>query len=655
MSTLGSSVINKSGKKFAPKASVRRPAATATAPQAVAGASATPSQPQSQQPDKSPQIAPLNTVEDASIVVNPSISTVQPSDRGHSWEDTGASGIPVVDQSSTQTLESSTTVPESSELTQDLLQIEQSNQSNTHTPDPSAPREQARIERTSPGSTQARDDEATRVIHSGSVHEDAPAAKRRKVTNSETEKFSDTGTSRTNATRRPSADVGNGNSSAPGDPSASNAQQGPASPRDVARRPVVESRRSQREEAAAARGVAEATRNSTRGAKVVKKSTKALNPRQPTNTQRRQQLEDAAAEIVADAVGETRGRRKSQRGRKGREPTPEEAEDGVIEPGRVRMADLCKDSGKGKKSDMLKALQERDKEEFAKRKQRELQELVNAAEPSNPAGANDGADSSVTRIPSAQTREETVERREDVVRQVAGTLLDQHGQIVIDTGSLRMNRHAQAAIEREAEQQEAIVENDLSRPAVNSCTNMKKEKMNSWPESMTDEFYEALRMFGTDFGMIGKMMRKTRRAIKLKFTREEKQDPNRIQKTLLGERIPVDVEEFSRRAGEEIQELEEHERIMEEDRKAIEGQAAEERLSREEQERLRNEEIEKERAAAPEDSSGKENREVGAKRKRKGKEKEKEKKSDGEKKSGRKKKQKKKGEMQEVPVSNHGL
>lgn len=586
-------------------------------------------------------------MEDANIVATPSVSTVQPSDGGNSREDTDVSSDPVVNQLSTQTLVSSTVVPDSSEHPRVVSQFEQSNQSNTHTPDPSVSHEQARTEQTLQVSSEVRDDESARDVRSGSVHEDAPAAKRRKVTNSETDKDSGGGTSRTNATSRPSADAGNGKSSGPGGLSTSNAQQGPASQRDVTRRPVARSRKSQREEAAAAGGVAEATRKSARGAKVVKKSAKARNPRQPTNDQRRQQLEDAAAEIVADAVGETRGRRKSRRGRKEREPTPEEAEDGVIEPGRIRMADLCKDSGKGKKSDMLKALQERDKEEFAKRKQRELQELVDAAEPSNPARANDGADSSATRNTSVQAREETVGRREDVVRQVAGTLLDQHGQIVIDTGSLRMNRHAQAAIEREAEQQEAIVENDLSRPAVNSGTNMKKEKMNSWPESMTDEFYEALRMFGTDFGMIGKMLRKTRRAIKLKFTREEKQDPNRIHKTLLGERIPVDVEEYSRRAGEEIQELEEHERIMEEDRKEIEGQAAEEQLAKEAQERLRNEEIERERAAAPEDSSGKENREVGAKRKRKGKGKGKGKKSDGEKKKGRKKKQKE-GEMQEV-------
>ncbi|KAL8643264.1 MAG: hypothetical protein Q9228_000159 [Teloschistes exilis] len=659
MSTLGSSVINKSGKKFAPKASVRRPAAaaTATAPQPVTSASATasqpsqPSQPQSQQPEKSPQIAPLNAVQDASIPVNPSVSTVQPSDRGNLWEDIGVSGIPVVDQSSTQTLGSSITVPDSSEPTHDLPQIEQSNQSNTHTPDPSASHEPARIEQTSRVSTQARDDESTRDIRSGSVHQDAPAAKRRKVTNSETDKTSGVGTSRTNAISRSSADVDNGDPSVPGDPSTPNAQQGPASPRDVTRRPTVRSRRNQREESAAARGVAEATRESGQGAKVVKKSAKARNPRQATGAQRRQRLEDAAAEIVADAVGETQGRRKGPQGRKGREPTPEAAEDDVIQPGRTKMADLCKDSGKGKKSDMLKALQERDKEEFAKRKQRELQELVDAAEPSNLAGANEGATSSAAGNTLGQASGDTVERREDVVRQVAGTLLDQHGQIVIDPGSLRMNRHAQAAIEREAEQQEAIVENDLSRPAVNSGTNMKKEKLNSWPETMTDEFYEALRMFGTDFGMIGKMLRKTRRAIKLKFTREEKQDPNRIRKTLLGERIPINMEEYSRRAGEEIQELEEHERIMEEDRKKIEGQAAEEQLAREEHERLRNEEIEKERSAAPEESSGKENRKVGAKKKRKGKGKgkgkEKEKKSDGEKKRGRKKKQKK-GEMQEV-------
>ncbi|KAI4260242.1 MAG: hypothetical protein LQ352_000364 [Teloschistes flavicans] len=646
MSALGSSVINKSGKKFAPKAPVRRPAATAiSSPQAIAGAStrafqaSQPSQSQSLQPPKSPPIVPV-TFEDTNTVANPSVSSIQPSDGNNSQKHTAASGTPVVDQSSIQTPGTSITVPDSSELTRVVFQYEQSNQSNTYNPNPSTPGEQTRIEQSSQESTQARNDKSTPDIRSGPVHEDAPAAKRRKVTNSETENTSGVGTSRVNATCRPSADFGTRNASATGSSSTSNAQQGSAPPKNVARKPPVKSRRNRRTEATAARGVAEATSGSGRGVKLVKRSAKSRNPRPPANAQRRQRLEDVAAEIVADAVEGTRGRRKGRRGIRGRETTPEEAEDDVIEPGTIKMADLCKDSGRGKKSDMLKALQEHDREEFAKRKQKELQELVNTAEPSDPATASDGVVSSATRNNSGQAGEESVERREDIVRQVAGTLLDQHGQIVIDTASLRMNRHAQAAIEREAEQQEAIVENDLSRPAVNYGTYMKKETVNAWPESLTDEFYEALRMFGTDFGMIGKMLRKTRRAVKLKFNREEKQDPNRIKETLLGERIPVDVEEYSRRAGEEIKELDEHERMMEEDRKEIEGHAAEERRAREEQDRLRNEAIEKERAAVPEDSSGKENREAGPKKKGKGKGK----KVDGDKRRGRNTK----GEMQQV-------
>ena len=275
------------------------------------------------------------------------------------------------------------------------------------------------------------------------------------------------------------------------------------------------------------------------------------------------------------------------------------------------MADLCIDTRKGMKSDMLKALQERDREELLKQQQKELQQLLGNEAPSEDFERNDSLNSAAENVNSNGPSTGEIERRQELSRQVAGTYVNEDGEIMIDTDSLQVDRHARAAAEREQGQLEAVEENYLSRPAVNSQTYSKREKQNFWSEELTDEFYEALRMFGTDFDMIGRMLRKTRRAIKLKFTREEKLDPDRVNQTLLGERIAVDVEDFSRRAGEELKETEEHDRMMEEDRKKIEDDAADELRAKEQQDQLRRDQVEQERAAVPDDSSGKENRKNG--------------------------------------------
>ncbi|KAL8843122.1 MAG: hypothetical protein Q9170_000252 [Blastenia crenularia] len=446
------------------------------------------------------------------------------------------------------------------------------------------------------------------------AQEDVPPAKRRKT---RPDRFTKPSASQDQPSlevhvTQPSTEVNDLNAAPRKDSRASNVQDGPAKPAR-AKRSSLNTEGKKRQEKAGANEAADPTSDRTRRGNDAQKGVKVRKPRKATTAANRQRLQDAAAEIVADAVEGTATRRQGRRGRNAREPTPGEAENEMIAPGRIKMADLCKDTRKGKKSDMLKALQERDKEELVRKAQQELQQLMETGEPRNPEGSGGPAASGEAENSVAQ---DVVERQEDVLREVADTYVDEHGQIRIDTDSLRIDRHAQAAAARDQGQQEAVVENDLSRPAVNSLTHLKREKVNSWPEALTDEFYEALQMLGTDFGMIGRMLRKTRRAIKLKFNREERTNPARINQALLGTRIAVDLDEYSRRAGENIKETEEHERKMEEDRKEIEENAADELKAKEEQEQLRREQVEKERAAIPDDSSGKENRDAGRKKKK---------------------------------------
>ncbi|KAL8957828.1 MAG: hypothetical protein Q9193_004996 [Seirophora villosa] len=486
----------------------------------------------------------------------------------------------------------------------------QAAQGDSHAPEPptSISATQAQIAASSRSSPPSSAAPLTDQVQTEIRHQDVPPAKRRRLKPDRHTKPSAPSTRpwRSNVEVQVSVqpeEPESGGVLSSGSPNIGHSQERFGRTTKSTKQSAVKAKKKQRQSTGDAAAGANTTRDSTGSGRDAQAKS-----RQKAQSARRQRLQNAAAEIVADAVDGTAVRRKGRRDRRAREATPEEAENETITPGAVKMAELCKDSRKGKKSDTLRALQDRDKEELAKKKQKELQQLVEGQEPPDPNARGEQASSGAVNGGPARSGEETSTRQEEVVREVADTYVDEHGQIRINTDSLRIDRHAQAAAAREQDQEEAVVENDLSKPAINSATYSKREPLSSWPEQLTDEFYEALRTFGTDFGMIGRMLRKTRRAVKLKFNREEKADPRRVNQALLGATIAIDLDEYSRRAGEEIKETKEHELKMEEDRKKIEQDAADELRAKEEHDQLRKDEAEKERAAVPDDSSGKENR-----------------------------------------------
>ena len=75
-----------------------------------------------------------------------------------------------------------------------------------------------------------------------------------------------------------------------------------------------------------------------------------------------------------------------------------------------------------------------------------------------------------------------------------------------------------------------------------------------WNDEETDRFYDALRMFGTDFFIISKMFApKTRRQIKTKFVREERLDPTRVNDALMGKQtVPMDLNHYARQSGRDV-------------------------------------------------------------------------------------------------------
>jgi transcription factor TFIIIB component B'' len=273
---------------------------------------------------------------------------------------------------------------------------------------------------------------------------------------------------------------------------------------------------------------------------------------------RKRKIDDADVDIEPTIEGEApkpKAARKNPAPRKPRKPrvvdpdapaktrrkraeTPEDAEEQEIDHSTVKMAELCRDLKIGKKFSKHEEIKRRDLERKAKAKlRRENPELVQ------------DSDEDEWR-PRVRVQSEAPPA--DV--SLAGPrmrLVD--GQIVIDETSLNLDRHKLAAAT--AGVMEIVEENEFSR-ITTSGTYMKREKNVFWDMEAEEKFYNGLRMFGTDFEMISMMFKdRSRRHIKLKFNKEERLYPSKINSALLGEKVPIDFEEYKSHTGLEYEDV----------------------------------------------------------------------------------------------------
>ncbi|PYH88538.1 transcription factor IIIB, Bdp1 subunit [Aspergillus ellipticus CBS 707.79] len=295
-------------------------------------------------------------------------------------------------------------------------------------------------------------------------------------------------------------------------------------------------------------------------ARAESQSTTTGQTRKPTRT-RRKSAKDDNNEGAANKKKE-----RKTRTRKKREPTPEGSELVEIAPGLIKMSDLCKDMRTGRMSRRETELRNMEQAEL-ERKQKAQEEgdteapvKQNTTEPSPSEPSNDPLDNK----PQAGG---------PVMRIV-------NGEIVLDAASLQVDRHADAA--RNAGELEDVVENSLTRK-INQATYGKRSKTESWDEEMTDLFYRGLRMFGTDFMMISKMFPgRSRRQIKLKFNNEERRDPLRIKDTLLGPREVIDITTYSEMTNTVYDDPKVIQQQLDEEKQQIEEQHAKEKQAQEE-------------------------------------------------------------------------
>ncbi|OCK77268.1 hypothetical protein K432DRAFT_436618 [Lepidopterella palustris CBS 459.81] len=330
---------------------------------------------------------------------------------------------------------------------------------------------------------------------------------------------------------------------------------------------------------------------------------------------------DAEADTAADnRDGEQELSEPRPKGQKGRQraTTPENAESIQVEPKTLTMGNLAlRDPRIGKISTRELAMRDIDWTEVIRRR-REQQENFSKA-------GNTPAEDGANQTPGAanEERAETQPTRGPQLRMI-------DGQIVLENDSLIVDRRAEAT--RDEDILEAVEEDDLTAN-INMATWVLAGRRDPaerfpirsgsrWTASMTDAFYDALRIFGTDFQMISTLfVGKTRRRIKAKFVREERQDPERVKAALLGQRPALDFKRYCELSGREVESFKDPRELERELKEKEELEKIEIEKSRNEYEEMKRQK----QFAGAEDSdegvggvgdSAKENRGKGKKRRR---------------------------------------
>lgn len=226
------------------------------------------------------------------------------------------------------------------------------------------------------------------------------------------------------------------------------------------------------------------------------------------------------------AEGEDGSVEPKKRGRPPREDTPPDAEDHVIDPDAMCMDDLASRNIRvGKLSRREREMRKIDWEAVKQRRREEDARHITTKE----------AQAAVDKLlESGEVEPVATGPRYHVV--------DGRIELIQDSGTIDRERDA----DREIEMMTITEEDDLTT-RITSRSFMKNNKRfpnefvlpgqgKRWNAQSTQMFYQGLRSFGTDFQMIAHMFPgMTRRSIKTKFTREERENPDIVRDCLRGE------------------------------------------------------------------------------------------------------------------------
>jgi transcription factor TFIIIB component B'' len=245
-----------------------------------------------------------------------------------------------------------------------------------------------------------------------------------------------------------------------------------------------------------------------------------------------------------------RRRRKAEgpRERNQRAATPEGAEEEEIDRESMTMSDLCKDLKIGKAFSMhgeIKARQMKKKADLARAKLRkDHPELIPLMDAEDNAASGEAAEIGVARPSGTRVAQPAASEELEIATPAGPQMRIIDGQIVVDERTLQIDRQKNAQAQR-LEMTE-IEENDFTR-VITSGTWMKMERSQVWDAAANELFYECLRAHGTDFEMIASYFpHRNRRQIKLKFNKEERNNPHKITKAMTQPKKPIDLEHFQK-------------------------------------------------------------------------------------------------------------
>ncbi|KAF2114904.1 hypothetical protein BDV96DRAFT_600066 [Lophiotrema nucula] len=280
----------------------------------------------------------------------------------------------------------------------------------------------------------------------------------------------------------------------------------------------------------------------------VRTETEAPRPKKKRATKRKKKATPAEGAEGQDAVAEGGDNRPANRKGRVRESTPSDAEDRRIEPESTVMGALAGRSYRiGKLSEREKKMREIPWEDVERRRKEQL------------AAKSKDSQAVIDRLNAVGEQLNQAQGGTAGPRMVIGA----DGQILVDQESRVIDREAEADIEIDAMVIEE--EDDLTRRTTTKSF-MHKRKRNPqefmypgqgkrWNAEATEYFYEALEMFGTDFEMIRTLFPGTpRNSIKRKFTKEERENPQRVKEALAARRN-TDWNEYITRSGRQDDEF----------------------------------------------------------------------------------------------------
>jgi len=124
------------------------------------------------------------------------------------------------------------------------------------------------------------------------------------------------------------------------------------------------------------------------------------------------------------------------------------------------------------------------------------------------------------------------------------------GKIIVDTGNMVIREKPDSSIDQPVHEDEGA--------RMTSASFSKRRGALKWTEEETKLFYRALRQCGQDFSLIAEFFpNRTRRQIKLKYKREEREHPNLVEKSLNRKTsLPLEMQNMNSELVQEYESIE---------------------------------------------------------------------------------------------------